>query len=198
MEEEKNHTAINFEYDSDTTVESWSRDIEIILDNLLENINTLQAEHKKLYIQLQSKLIIFRVPLIFLASLNSVFSVGLNAYIEQNLVSTINCLISLVCACISSVELFLNINKNMETTLQSYHGYKLLGIKISSTRKLNREHRDKNALGFMNECISEYKNLLEQSVVLITDLDDELLNYKAETKNVLLTFGSPIKKPTVS
>ena len=95
MEEEKNHTAINFEYDSDITVESWSRDIEIILDNLLENINTLQAEHKKLYIQLQSKLIIFRVPLIFLASLNSVFSVGLNAYIEQNLVSTINCLISL-------------------------------------------------------------------------------------------------------
>ena len=191
--EEKNHISINFDNDSDTTIESWSRDIEIILDNLLENINTLQAEHKKLYIQLQSKLIIFRVPLIFLASLNSVFSVGLNTYVDQNLVSTINCLISLVCACISSVELFLNINKNMETTLQSYHGYKLLGIKISSCRKLDREHRDKNALGFMNEYISEYKNLLEQSVVLLTDLDDELLNYKAETKNVLLTFGSPSK-----
>jgi hypothetical protein len=194
MEEEKNHVAINFEYDSDMTVESWSRDIEIILDNLLENINSLQAEHKKLYIELQSKLIIFRVPLILISSINSVFSVGLNTYVDQSLVSTINCLLSLMCACISSVELFLNINKNMETTLQSYHGYKLLGIKISSCRKLDRDHRDKNALGFMNECISEYKNLLEQSVVLLTDLDDSLLNYKAETKNILLTFGTPTKR----
>jgi len=194
MEEKKEHMEINFEYDSDTTIESWSRDIEIILDNLLENINTLQAEHKKLYIQLQAKLIWFRIPLILLSSLNSVFSVGLSDYVDQSLVSTINCLISLMCACISSVELFLNINKNMETTLQSYHGYKLLGIRISSCRKLDREHREKNALGFMNECISEYKNLLEQSIVLITDLDDELLNYKAETKNILLTFGTPTKR----
>jgi hypothetical protein len=194
MDEKKEHMEINFEYDSDTTIESWSRDIEIILDNLLENINTLQAEHKKLYIQLQAKLIWFRIPLILLSSLNSVFSVGLSEYVDQSLVSTINCLISLICACISSVELFLNINKNMETTLQSYHGYKLLGIRISSCRKLDREHREKNAIGFMNECISEYKNLLEQSIVLITDLDDELLNYKAETKNVLLTFGTPTKR----
>jgi hypothetical protein len=193
MEEEKTDLAINMDYDSDQTIETWSKDIETILDNLLENINTLQAEHKKLYIQLQAKLIWFRIPLILLSSLNSVFSVGLNTYVDQSLVSTINCLISLICACISSVELFLNINKNMETTLQSYHGYKLLGIKISSCRKLDRDHREKNALGFMNDCISEYKNLLEQSVVLFNDLDDTLLNYKAETKNVLLTFGSPKK-----
>lgn len=189
--EEKNDLAINMDYDSDQTIETWSKDIETILDNLLENINTLQAEHKKLYIELQAKLIWFRIPLIILSSLNSVFSVGLNTYVDQSLVSTINCLISLMCACISSVELFLNINKNMETTLQSYHGYKLLGIKISSCRKLDRDHREKNALGFMNDCISEYKNLLEQSIVLFNDLDDNLLNYKAETKNVLLTFRSP-------
>ena len=193
MEEEKTDLAINMDYDSDQTIETWSKDIENILDNLLDNINILQSEHKKLYIQLQAKLIWFRIPLIILSSLNSVFSVGLNTYVDQSLVSTINCLISLICACISSVELFLNINKNMETTLQSYHGYKLLGIKISSCRKLDRDHREKNALGFMNDCISEYKNLLEQSVVLFNDLDDTLLNYKAETKNVLLTFGSPKK-----
>ena len=83
MDEKKEHMEINFEYDSDTTIESWSRDIEIILDNLLENINTLQAEHKKLYIQLQAKLIWFRIPLILLSSLNSVFSVGLSDYVDQ-------------------------------------------------------------------------------------------------------------------
>ena len=100
---------------SDQTVESWSTDIETILSNLLENVNELQREHKAKYIALQSQLIYFRVPLIILSSVNSVFSVGLSAYVEQQAVSTINCLISLTCACISSVELFLNIHKNMDT-----------------------------------------------------------------------------------
>ena len=187
----KDDIHIDFDGDSDTTVATWSRDIETVLDQILENTNRLQEVHRANYLLLKSQLVYFRIPLIVLASLNSVFSVGLSAYMQQNLVSTINCLISLVCACISSVELFLNINKNMEVTLQSYHGYKLLGIRISSTRKLDREHRDKNAIAFMNECVSEYKKLLEQSVVIIADLDDSLLNYKAETKNKLLTFSSP-------
>jgi hypothetical protein len=180
---------MNFDGDSDETLDGWSRDIETILDNLLDNVNKLQEQHRQRYLQSQSLLIFFRIPLIILSSLNSVFSVGLTNYMEQNTVSTINCLISLICACISSVELFLNIHKTMEASLQSYHGYKLLGIKISSCRKLNREHRDKNSIGFLNECISEYKNLLEQSTVLLVDLDDKLLDYKAETTNVL--FGSP-------
>lgn len=188
---ERDDVAIDFDVDSDTTVATWSKDIETLLDQLLENTNRLQEVHRVNYLKLKSQLVYFRIPMIVLSGLNSVFSVGLSAYIQQNLVSTINCLISLVCACISSVELFLNINKNMEITLQSYHGYKLLGIRISSTRKLDREHRDKNAMAFLNECVSEYKKLLEQSIVTISDLDDSLLNYKAETKNKLLTFTSP-------
>lgn len=188
---ERDDVAIDFDVDSDTTVATWSKDIEILLDQLLENTNRLQEVHRVNYLKLKSQLVYFRIPMIVLSSLNSVFSVGLSAYMQQNMVSTINCLISLICACISSVELFLNIHKNMEITLQSYHGYKLLGIRISSTRKLDREHRDKNAIAFLNECVSEYKKLLEQSVVTITDLDDSLLNYKAETKNKLLTFSSP-------
>lgn len=188
---ERDDIAIDFDGDSDGTVATWSRDIETVLDQLLENINRSQEEHRTNYLKLKAQLVYFRIPLIVMASLNSVFSVGLSAYMQQNLVSTINCLISLVCACLSSVELFLNINRNMETTLQSYHAYKLLGIRISSTRKLDREHRDKNAVAFLNECLSEYKKLLEQSVVSAIDIDDSLLGYKAETKNKLLTFSSP-------
>ena len=185
--EEKTDLAINMDYDSDQTIETWSKDIETILDNLLENINILQAEHKKLYIQLQAKLIWFRIPLILLSSLNSVFSVGLNTYVDQSLVSTINCLISLICACISSVELFLNIHKSMESSFSSYQSYQILGIKISTCLKLERDHRDKNSIGFLNEVISEYRNLFEQSLVLITDLDDKLLNIVIPTKNLLFS-----------
>ena len=196
-----NDIAIDFDFESDATVQTWSKDIETLLDQILENSNRLQEVHRANYLRLKSQLVFFRIPLIVLSSLNSVFSVGLSTYMQQNLVSTINCLISLVCACISSVELFLNVNKNMELTLSSYHGYKLLGIRISSTRKLDREHRDKNALAFLNDVVNEYKRLLEQSVVTINDLDDALLNYKApimkhsfqglSPTNQLMTFSSP-------
>ena len=107
---------IGFDNDTDETLDGWSKDIETILDNLLDNVNKLQEQHRQRYLQSQSLLIFFRIPLIILSSLNSVFSVGLTNYLEQNIVSTLNCLISLICACISSVELFLNINKNMEAS----------------------------------------------------------------------------------
>ena len=128
------------------TVDGWSDDVELVLQNLLDNCNKLQREHKKQFILMESTLKYFRIPLIILSSINSVFSVGLTMYFQQSLVSTINCLISLICACISSVELFLNIHKSMESSFQSFQSYQILGIKISTTLKLEREHRDKNSI----------------------------------------------------
>ena len=176
--------------ESDHTIDGWSDDIELILNNILDNCNKLQREHKHQFIQLESSLKYFRIPLIILSSINSVFSVGLTTYLDQSLVSTLNCLISLICACISSVELFLNIHTAMENSLSSYQAYKLLGIKISSCLKLEREHRDKNSMGFLNEIISEYRNLFEQSLVLIVDLDDKLLNIVVPTKSLLYSSKS--------
>jgi hypothetical protein len=172
---------------SEHTIDGWSDDIELILNNLLDNCNKLQQEHKTQFIKMESILKFFRIPLIILSSINSVFSVGLIMYLDQHVVSTLNCLISLICACISSVELFLNIHKSMESSFSSYQSYQILGIKISTCLKLERDHRDKNSIGFLNEVISEYRNLFEQSLVLITDLDDKLLNIVVPTKNMLFS-----------
>ena len=81
----------------------------------------------------------------------------------------------------------LNIHKSMESSFSSYQSYQILGIKISTCLKLERDHRDKNSIGFLNEVISEYRNLFEQSLVLITDLDDKLLNIVIPTKNLLFS-----------
>ena len=113
-----------------TTSDPWSTDIEDILEDIRANSEVLAKHHKDAYIKLHSQLVYFRVPLIIISALNSVFSVGLSAYLVQSTVSTINCLMSLICACISSVELFLQIQKKMELELTSYHGYYLLGAKM--------------------------------------------------------------------
>ena len=161
--------------DTHSTIENWSTDIEQILEDIRHNSEVLARHHKQSYIGLQAQLIYFRVPLIILSALNSVFSVGLGVYIDQQTVSTTNCLISLVCACISSVELFLQIQKKLELELSSYHGYYLLGTKVSAELKLERAHREVDGLNFLHSTVSEYNNLFEQSCVNARDIDDQLV-----------------------
>jgi hypothetical protein len=161
--------------DSDASMDHWSSDVERILEDIRHNADILAIHHKTSYLGLQSQLVYFRVPLIIFSALNSVFSVGLNVYLEQQTVSTVNCLISLACACISSVELFLQIQKKLEVELSSYQGYYLLGTKISATLKLERTHREVEGLTFLNKMISEYNNLFEQSNVGKLNIDDKLV-----------------------
>jgi len=161
---------------SETTVDHWSTDVEKVLYDIRSNSEVLARHHKAAYIVLQAQLVYFRVPLIILSALNSVFSVGLSMYLVQATVSTINCLVSLICACISSVELFLQIQKKQEIELASYHGYYLLGTRISATLKLSREHRETEGIAFLSSAISEYNNLFEQSNVNRNDIDDQLVS----------------------
>ena len=179
--------------ESTASVENWSTDIEDVLEDVRSNAEELAKHHKDSYIALQSQLIYFRVPLIVIAALNSVFSVGLNAYLVQSHVSTINCLLSLICACISSVELFLQIQKKLELELTSYHGYYLLGAKISACVKLKRVHREIEGLVFLNNISNEYSNLFENSCVNYKNIDDQLIK-RLEPKKHKLTAPKQLPK----
>lgn len=158
-----------------STVDHWSEDVECVLHDIRSNCDIMSKHHKDAYLRLQNSLVYFRVPLIVLSALNSVFSVGLNTYLEQQTVSTINCLVSLCCACISSIELFLQIQKKLEVELSSYQGFYLLGSKISATLKLERAHRDFEGIPFLNSCISDYNNLFEQAIVNGVSYEDQLV-----------------------
>ena len=96
-------------------------------------------------------------------------------------------MISLLCACISAIELFVGINKGMETSLFAYHGYKLLTVKISACLKLARCNRELDGVPFLKEVISEYNNLFEQSVVISPYVDDILVKIEG--------VENPLRKP---
>lgn len=165
------------EKSEDSTEMSWTQDIETVLRNINDNSDRLQEEHRKLYLNYKSQLYYYRIPIILFSSINSVFSVGLARYVPQTTTSVVNCLISLGCACISAVELFVGVNKSIETSLMTYHGYKLLSIKISTCLKLSRNNRELEGVPFLKEVIGEYNKLLEQSIV-ITDYLEDVLTYK--------------------
>lgn len=184
-----------------STESSWSDDIEHILSNILYNSNILSAQHKVNYLQYNARLKYYKIPVIILSAVNSVISVGLSQFIKQDAVSVMTCLLSLICGCISSIELFMNINKNQEIELEAYRGFTTLSVKISSTLKLERENRDTHGTQFLTIIISEYNRLFENSLVLILDIDDKLINInetcqKKESYNPLEVF-SPRKKPSV-
>lgn len=159
----------------DSTVASWTDDINSLLLSLQDNSDQLQKLHKEKYLHYKGRLIVFRIPLIILSTVNSVFSVGLSQYASQETTSTVNCILSLFCAIISAVELFLAIHKKMEQALVSYHGYKLLSIRIAAQRRLSPENRQEDGHVFLTSVINEYRNLFESSNVLRSPLHDRIL-----------------------
>jgi len=171
----------------DSTESSWTDDIEEVLRNINYNSDCLQEEHRRMYLYLKCQLYYYRTPIIIFSTLNSFLCVALVNYIPQESASVINSMISLLCACISAIELFIGINKGMETSLTAYHGYKLLTVRISSCLKLARCNRELEGLPFLKEIISEYNNLFEQSLVISPYVDDILVK--------IGDLGKPLKKP---
>jgi len=161
---------------NETDDQEWSYDIEDILNRVCQNCSIMSKHHKYRYLALKGKLIYFKIPLIVLGGANSVFAVGLNVYLQQESVSVINCLVSLICAIITSIELFLGIQTGMERELTSQRDFYLMAIDISSVLSLERRHRSFNGKRYLEKILSQYNKLISDSDVLDKKIDDKLLN----------------------
>ncbi len=159
-----------------------SDDIENILDKIRRNSIQLNYAHKQTYEKLKNKLIYFRIPTIILSSINSVFSVGLVAYMPQQQVSVINCLISLVCGIIVSVELYLQIEKAMSVEYDVSKSYYLLSIEIQRFLLTNRANRTIDCQPFLDKSYNQYTKLFENSRLLKKSIHDTLTDLKDEDK----------------
>jgi hypothetical protein len=159
-----------------------SDDIENILDRIRRNSIQLNYAHKQKYEKLKNKLVYFRLPTICLSAINSVFSVGLNSYMPQQQVSVINCLISLVCGIIVSVELYLQIEKAMSVEYDVSKSYYLLGIEIQRFLLTRRDNRTIDCQPFLDKSYNQYTKLFENSRLLKKSIHDTLTDLKEEDK----------------
>jgi hypothetical protein len=175
---------------SDTSNESllgWSDDIERLCKDIERNCSKLSQIHKEQYLALHVQSKYFKIPIIFISSCNSVMAIGLSTYLNQNLVSSVNCLLSLISAIICSIELYIGLQKRIENELFSYRNYYLLSVKINNCLKLEREHR-KNLSGtdFLTEIETEYKQLFTDSLISNQTINDKLIGEIPLKKNPLL------------
>ena len=163
-------------------------DIENILDRIRRNSVQLNYAHKQKYEKLKNKLVYFRLPTICLSAINSVFSVGLGAYMPLQDVSVINCLISLVCGIIVSVELYLQIEKAMSVEYDVSKSYYLLSIEIQRFLLTNRENRSIDCSPFLDKSYNQYSKLFENSRLLKKSIHDNLTDLKNEDKIAGITI----------
>lgn len=174
--------------DIETGTNFWYSDVESILEKIRKNSVILSHHHKKYYIYLKERLKYFRIPIIVLSSINTVLSISLDKYTQYS--SIIICGINLIVTIISSIELFLNIQKQIENNLVLQSGFYSLSINIYKTLQLNRTNRTVKGLDFLNECFDEYNRLFHLSSLQtikdsLTPLEKELEEYETPNSSTI-------------
>ena len=167
----------------------WSDDIDKVLDSIRINCVILSNLHKQRYFELQSSLKYYRMPVIILNGINSIFAVGLQPYIYQGTISLTNSLIALTCGIIGSIELYLGIQKRLENDMVSQRDYYLLGIDIYKTLSLDKANRPIPAKDFLEKSYNVYTKLIESSSTLAKVKGDKLIPIEFDNtiENIVLT-----------
>jgi len=146
-------------------LDNWTDDIESSLDKLVILCLLRSKYHKNNYLKMSNLLKYFKIPIIILSGLNSVFNVTLSNFTSQ-LRMTITCsFISLIVGLIGSIELFLQIQKNMEVNLLNSKEFYLLAIEIRKILNLDKNNRHVNPSIYYNDIFSKYSKLVENSVI---------------------------------
>lgn len=158
-----------------TKTYDWSDSIEHILDMVRLNCVHLSEYHNYKYQIFKSRLAYFRVPLIILSAVNAYIAIGLNAYVKQPIISTTNGVISLVCGIITSMEMFLNIQKRMENELLSHKQFYILSVQIFKIISIDRQKRKMDGKVFLDSKFSEYETLIQNSNALDSKFKGDLL-----------------------
>jgi hypothetical protein len=89
-------------------------------------------------------------------------------------------MLSLVCAIITSIELFLGIQSNMERELVAQREFYLMAVDLYSALSLERHHRTINGKRYLEKILSQYNKLIENSEVFQHKMIDTLLPVNLE------------------
>ena len=152
----------------------WSHDIETILNDVRENSVYLSQHHKKRYFYYKQVSTYFRIPTIILSSVASVASVGLTAYVKQENISGIVCLMSLSIGIINSIELYLRIQDNLENELETSKKYYNLSIDLHKILNLSQQNREGEPRKVLETYYKRYVDLVAESNLLSISYPDKL------------------------
>jgi hypothetical protein len=154
----------------------WTKRIEKVLDMVRINCAILSDHHSYKYQQYKKQLTYFRIPIIVFSAINAFAAIGLQPYMNQHSISTMNSAISLFCGILTSVELFLNIQKKMESELSSHKDYYILSVQIFKVISMERSQRKMDGRAFLDSKFSEYEKLIQNSNVSTSESTNDIFS----------------------
>ena len=159
----------------DEQVNIWTTEAENIAEQLRINCVNLSEYHRKRFYYYKGFGKYFRIPLIILASLSSTTAVGLQPYMEQGIISLINCVLGMIMGIMGSIELYMGIQSSMDLELKQSKEFYTLAIEIYKVLRLRKDDRGESGKDFLNNKYSKYIKLCESSNLLLRKLKTDLL-----------------------
>ncbi len=154
---------------------SFTPDIECILENIRLNCVMLNEYHRKNFLKLSQSITYYRIPVLLLSSIASVWSITGTSFLDQHTVSLINCLLGLTAGFITSIELHMRLDQQIKMSEELSRKFYAIGADIFKTLSLKDENREVKGKQYLTEIFSDYIKLVEKSNILDKKLKDQLL-----------------------
>ena len=154
--------------------DKWPEDADIILEKIRCNSIIMSEYHKTNYFILNSRLKYFRIPIIIISAFASVLNIGLQPFLDQQYISILCCLLSLVTGLIGSIEMFLQVQKKMENELINSRDFYLNAIEIFKVLSLDPNNRNGDGLKFLDAKFGVYIKMIENSNIMEKEIIDQL------------------------
>lgn len=166
--------------------DTWHDKEEAYLRKLESQCNHMQRHYSKeftYYNGLSSK---FNIPILIVSAINALTAIALGQFIEQNMVSILNAILSAGTGVLGSIQLYMKLNEKMTKSLNSSTHMKRIALKISKELSIDRAQRVTEGVAFLNECFTEFNGTIEAG----NPLEKNLENFLALTPPSLPKPGS--------
>ncbi len=176
--------------------DDWTGDQEAVLEKIRQNSLQQTKNFKRLYLSHKGQLARYKIPIIVLSAFNSVFSVGTTRYLEQHIISGVSCIISLFVGIIGSIQMYLQIEADMERCLISSRDYYNLSIDIYKVLTLRREHRMVDGKTYLDTTYNSYISITDKSLINNRRYIDGMFGIPELPNNPELRLSIPIFNTT--
>ena len=152
----------------------WDDTEEEYLKKLEQQCNHYYIHYNKEYTyynRLSSK---FNIPILVVSAFNSFTAVALTTFIPQRYVSIMNAILSAGTGVLGSIQLYMKLNERMANALRSSISIKRVALKISKEISINRDLRVTDGITFLQECFSEFNQIIESGNPIEKRLDNHL------------------------
>ena len=144
----------------------WGPHIDSLLDKIRLNCVQLTNRHIKNHLYYKGASSYFEIPTIILSVFAGSFAVGSDPFLDQEVISVTNCVISMIITILTSVKLYMKIAESASAEQELAISFKSIALDIFKTLSLPEEKRGIDGMVYLNKVYGKYINLVENSAVL--------------------------------